>query len=236
MPHRKSARMSFAWIFSSTICSNNCERAGAIRTRWLPVGAASCSGRFRQNWIERCVDLPMSLSPVRPNPLSACVLAVGQHQPAHPPRGRAAIDLFDLNRGLLAKDRVNAFHVTTACVADRAGATSRATPPTWLRSSTSNRWPTLSVPCCTRPSTPPPRSSSTRTPNSSPTSANPDSEGPCSSGRTLRSQTRSALRGSMGGGRTPTTPADAHQWQHEPDASESAVLAYAPGTRPECAA
>lgn len=49
----------------------------------------------------------------------------GRPVPPADPQGRATIDLFDLNRGLLAKGRVNAFHVTKACVAQWAGATAK---------------------------------------------------------------------------------------------------------------
>ncbi|MFF2954925.1 HNH endonuclease [Kitasatospora sp. NPDC057965] len=69
---------------------------------------------------------PLLIDPTAedPTPHLRLVLAVGQYHPLTP-RGEATIDLFDLNRGLLAKGRVNAYHVTKACVAQWAGATAK---------------------------------------------------------------------------------------------------------------
>ncbi|MFJ6619937.1 HNH endonuclease [Kitasatospora sp. NPDC091335] len=69
---------------------------------------------------------PLLIDPTAedPTPHLRLVLAVGQYHPLTP-RGRATIDLFDLNRGLLAKGRVNAYRVTKACVAQWADATAK---------------------------------------------------------------------------------------------------------------
>ncbi|WBP92144.1 HNH endonuclease [Kitasatospora cathayae] len=69
---------------------------------------------------------PLLIDPTAedPTPHLRLVLAAGIYHPLTP-RGQATIDLFDLNRGLLAKGRVNAFHVTKACVAQWAHATAQ---------------------------------------------------------------------------------------------------------------
>ncbi|WUQ88724.1 HNH endonuclease [Kitasatospora purpeofusca] len=69
---------------------------------------------------------PLLIDPTAedPTPHLRLVLAVGQYHPLTP-RGEATVKLFDLNRGLLAKGRVHAFHVTKACVAQWAGATAK---------------------------------------------------------------------------------------------------------------
>ncbi|MFD9687767.1 HNH endonuclease [Kitasatospora sp. NPDC059088] len=67
---------------------------------------------------------PLLIDPTAedPAPHLRLVLAAGTYHPLTP-KGRATIDLFDLNRGLLVKGRISAFHVTKACVAQWAGAT-----------------------------------------------------------------------------------------------------------------
>ena len=69
---------------------------------------------------------PLLIDPTAedPTPHLRLILAVGMYHPLTP-RGQATIELFDLNRGLLAKGRIHAFHITKACVAQWASATAQ---------------------------------------------------------------------------------------------------------------
>ncbi|MGW4890996.1 HNH endonuclease [Kitasatospora sp. NPDC004240] len=80
---------------------------------------------------------PLLIDPTAedPAPHLRLVLAVGQYYPLTP-RGQATIDLFHLNRAILAKGRVSAYRVTKACIAQWTTATVRGdhvTAEMWAR-------------------------------------------------------------------------------------------------------
>ncbi|MDH6129223.1 HNH endonuclease [Kitasatospora sp. GP82] len=89
------------------------------------LACSLCNSRLKRSVFPLDADgTPLLIDPTGedPSPHLRLVLAVGQYYPLTP-RGQVTVDLFNLNRAILTKGRVNAYRVTKACIAQWTAAT-----------------------------------------------------------------------------------------------------------------